>query len=236
MRREEANEDVRLSVVGALGAFLSCLDSWPASAMSRLRDGLGEKEALRRAHLRALVQVRYARLMALLPCGAAAPLLLRQCRLQASLCMLQALGSRPQARSQVGSLTAALSKVVGEGLAKPTQRVDGLAALLAAAYASTADSQVCAELERDRLWASAVQPASALLAPATLAKLPPEDAALGVRLAEELLLHVRAHSPAMRVHSLSSGSTRHAHQQHSLCRSMCSTWTRRLPRRSRACC
>ena len=104
MRREEANEDVRLSVVGALGAFLSCLDSWPASAMSRLRDGLGEKEALRRAHLRALVQVRYARLMALLPCGAAAPLLLRQCRLQASLCMLQALGSRPQARSQVGLL------------------------------------------------------------------------------------------------------------------------------------
>ena len=236
LRREEANEDVRLSIVGALGAFLSRLDSWPASVLSRLRDGLGEKEALRRAHLRALLQVRCACRIALLPCDNAAPLLFRQCRLQATLCMLQALGGRPQARSQVGSLTAALSKVVGEGLAKPTQRVDGLAALLAAAYASTADSQVRAELERDRLWASAVQPASALLAPAALAKLPPEDAALGVRLAEELLLHVRARSPAMRVHSPSSCSTRPTHQRQMLCCSTCSAWTRRPPRRSRACC
>ena len=65
VHREEANEDVRTSIVGALGAWLSRLDSWPTSALSRLRDGLGEKEALRRAHLRALVQVRCCRLMAL---------------------------------------------------------------------------------------------------------------------------------------------------------------------------
>ena len=120
----------------------------------------------------------------------------------------------------MGSLTAPLSKVVREGLAKPTQRVDGLAALLAAAYATAADSQVRTELERDKLWAVAVQPASALLAPVMLAKLPAEDAALAVRLAEELLLHVRALPPGHACHarSLSRGTryppTAHAVLQH----------------------
>ena len=151
--------------------------------------------------------------------------------------MLQALHSRPAARAQAGSLTAALSKVVREGLAKPAQRVDGLAALLAAAYASAADSQVRAELEHDKLWPLAVRPGSALLAPAALAKLPTEDAALGVRLAEELLMHVRA--PSLAVHAMLAPCHEAApgiHQQHTLRCSMCGTWTRQPPRRLRACC
>ncbi|KAK9840722.1 hypothetical protein WJX81_000165 [Elliptochloris bilobata] len=154
--REEAGEDVRLSIIGALGVWLGRLDAWPPDALSLLKDGLGEKEALRRAHLRALVH---------------------------------ALSSRPGARGQIGLLAAALSRVVKEGLAKPTQRADGLAALLAAAYAGPADGQARAELEREKLWTLALQPTSALLAPAMLAKLPAEDASLAVRLAEVLLLH-----------------------------------------------
>lgn len=60
VRREEVNEEVRLGVVGALGAWLGRLDAWPPSVLSRLVEGLGERDALRRAHLKAIVQVRMA--------------------------------------------------------------------------------------------------------------------------------------------------------------------------------
>ena len=60
MRRDELTEDVRLCIVAALGAWLSRLGAWPPAALSRLKDGLSEKEVLRRAHLRILVKVRWS--------------------------------------------------------------------------------------------------------------------------------------------------------------------------------
>lgn len=60
LRRDELTEDVRLCIVAALGAWLSCLGAWPPAALLRLKDGLGEKEVLRRAHLRILVKVRWS--------------------------------------------------------------------------------------------------------------------------------------------------------------------------------
>lgn len=89
-------------------------------------------------------------------------------------------------------MAAALGRVVMEGLAKPVLRGDCVAALFAASCICAADSQAYAELEREKVWAAALQPNSALLAPATLAKLPAEDAPLGAALAEVLLIQVRS--------------------------------------------
>jgi hypothetical protein len=108
----------------------------------------------------------------------------------------QALRSCPEARAQAGGLAPALARVVKDGLAKPAQRADGLLALLAAAYVGAADGAARAELERERVWAAALQPDSALLAPAVLAKLAEEDAPLAAALAEAVLLHVRARARA----------------------------------------
>lgn len=65
---------------------------------------------------------------------------------------VQVLSCCPKARTQAGSLAAALGKVIKEGLAKPALRVDGLAALLSAAYVGAANSQARTELEREKVW------------------------------------------------------------------------------------
>ena len=70
-RREEANEEVRLAIVAALGAWLGRLAAWPPCALARMNDGLAEREPLRRAHLRALVQARARRRPAAAPSAAA---------------------------------------------------------------------------------------------------------------------------------------------------------------------
>lgn len=55
--REDANEEVKLQLLAALGAWLSHAQSIPGAALQRLKDGMKEKDALRRAHLRSLNQV-----------------------------------------------------------------------------------------------------------------------------------------------------------------------------------
>ncbi len=193
-RREEANEEVRLAIVAALGAWLGRLAAWPPCALARMNDSLAEREPLRRAHLRALVQ---ARARAALRPPRAPPLCRHSAARRPCTRWAQALRGCPEARAQAGGLAAALARVVRDGLAKPAQRADGLLALLAAAYVGAADGAARAELERERAWAAALQPDSALLAPAVLAKLAEEDAPLAAALAEAVLLHVRARAPSM---------------------------------------
>ncbi len=58
--REETNEEVKVVTISALGAWLAHTDGLPKQTMTRLADGLKEKDVLRRAHLKALVTVRQA--------------------------------------------------------------------------------------------------------------------------------------------------------------------------------
>lgn len=50
---------VKLSLVAALGAWLQRMQQLPEAVLAHFQAGLKEKEALRRAHLRCLAQVRH---------------------------------------------------------------------------------------------------------------------------------------------------------------------------------
>ncbi|KAI3427088.1 hypothetical protein D9Q98_007027 [Chlorella vulgaris] len=52
--KEELNEDVKAALAGALGAWLPRCAGMPDAALARLTESFKEKDALRRAHLRAL--------------------------------------------------------------------------------------------------------------------------------------------------------------------------------------
>ena len=55
--REEANEETKLEVIAAMGAWLCHADSVSKATLQRLIDGLKEKDALKRAHLKSLNKV-----------------------------------------------------------------------------------------------------------------------------------------------------------------------------------
>ena len=59
MPRDEANEEVKLKAIAALGSWLLCLEEWCPSALERIATGLKEKDTLRRAYLRVLNQVKH---------------------------------------------------------------------------------------------------------------------------------------------------------------------------------
>ncbi|KAK9804294.1 hypothetical protein WJX72_005256 [[Myrmecia] bisecta] len=54
--KEEANDDVRLTLLSALALWLERADSFPLAAESRFILGMKEKDLLRKAHLRCLLQ------------------------------------------------------------------------------------------------------------------------------------------------------------------------------------
>ena len=57
-RREEANEEVKLKAIAALGCWLCRMGQWNASALDRIIAGLKEKDTLKRCHLQALNKVK----------------------------------------------------------------------------------------------------------------------------------------------------------------------------------
>ena len=57
MCRDEANDEVKLSIVAALEAWMGRLESVSPKLVDHLSHSLKDKEALRRAHLHALLQV-----------------------------------------------------------------------------------------------------------------------------------------------------------------------------------
>jgi hypothetical protein len=152
--KEEVTEEVRLALLGALAAWLPRCGALPPAALARLAQGLAEKEALRRGHLRAL---------------------------------LPALGASPEARAQAAPLAPALGALAVEGCGKVSARLDGVLALLAAAHVASAAAAADSALQAQGVWAAALAPESPLLAPATAARLAPEDAAAAAELAAVLL-------------------------------------------------
>lgn len=58
---------------------------------------------------------------------------------------------RPPAAAQVSSLVPGLAKVVGEGVSKAAMRLDGMLALLAAAYIGGADVKADGALEKEKV-------------------------------------------------------------------------------------
>eukprot|EP00887_Chlorella_sp_A99_P001204 scaffold14.g1204.t1 len=92
-----------------------------------------------------------------------------------------------------GEEVAALGRLVAEGCAKLAARLDGLLALLAAAYVAAADLSADEVLAREQVWEAACRADSPLLAAATASKLAPEDAALVAELAEVLLTQHSRH-------------------------------------------
>lgn len=55
--REEANEEVKLKAIAALGCWLSRMSQWNAAALDRMAAGMKEKDTLRHCHLQALNKV-----------------------------------------------------------------------------------------------------------------------------------------------------------------------------------
>ena len=153
--KEEITEDGKLALLRALGAWLPRCSALPASALTRLSEGLAEKETLRRGHLRALSR---------------------------------SLSTNVDLRPQAAALAPALGKLVVDGAAKVATRVDGLFALLCAAYIAGADAGADGALEKGGVWAAVAAENSPLLAPSTASKLAPEEAAVHAELCGALLI------------------------------------------------
>lgn len=177
--KEEPVEEVRLALLGALGAWLPRLRcggaELPAAVAAQLAAGLGEvKEPLRRGHLRAL--------------GAALWPAAQQGRPAAT--------GEDALAAQLGCCMAPLLKLVADGCAKATLRADGVAALAAAAAIGGASAGAAQQLHGAACWAGAVGADSPLLAPATLGKLSGGEAAPAGPLAAALLTAHAAALPA----------------------------------------
>lgn len=56
--RDEANDEVKVNLLGAIGAWLGHVDQLSPSVGKRLADSLKEKDALKAAGLAATLQVR----------------------------------------------------------------------------------------------------------------------------------------------------------------------------------
>lgn len=57
MSRDEANDEVKINTLTAMGAWLRHAGSLPAVATKRLADSLTEKDSLKTAALAAILQV-----------------------------------------------------------------------------------------------------------------------------------------------------------------------------------
>ena len=57
MSRDEANDEVKVNVLHAMGAWLKLAGNLPASVAKRLADSLKEQDALKAAALSATLQV-----------------------------------------------------------------------------------------------------------------------------------------------------------------------------------
>ena len=98
-----------------------------------------------------------------------------------------ALSSNIELRSQAAALAPSLSKLVLDGAAKVASRVDGLLALLIAAYIASADASAGGVLDKAGVWSTGIAAESALIVPGTAVKLAPEDAAVHAELCGALL-------------------------------------------------
>ncbi|GLC46160.1 hypothetical protein PLESTB_001196200 [Pleodorina starrii] len=166
--KEELSEDVKVSLLGTLAAWLPRLApaaaaappaAVPAQLLACLRDGA--REGLRRAAARAA---------------------------------LAAVRSRPELAgpllAQSGAPETCL-KWVSDALAKPALRLDGVLGALVVARALEAagasESAAAVVPAGDKAWAGALRADSPLLQPANAAKLPPADCPRVGELAEVLL-------------------------------------------------
>ena len=180
----------RAGLLAAAAAFAGVAARHPALA-TRIADALadyGEAEASDDARRAALTAAgRWAR-----EADAAPPRLLA--RLEASLAskdsgqrsdaLREAAGlllDAPGARKGAGGLAPALARAAADGAAKPAARGDGVAAALAGVLVAGAGGDGAA------LWPTLAAAECALLAPAGLARLAADDAALAASLAGALL-------------------------------------------------
>lgn len=157
--KEEITEEGKLALLRALGAWLPRCAQMPPAALTRISDGLKDKETLRRGHLRALVR---------------------------------ALSSNVELRANAAELAPGLAKLIQEGATKVATRLDGLLALLAAAYIAGADASADTAFDKAGAWTAGLSELSPLLASATASKLAPEDAAVHAELCGAVLtLHTQ---------------------------------------------
>ncbi|DBB12167.1 TPA: hypothetical protein ACH3X3_006274 [Trebouxia sp. C0006] len=153
--KDEANDDVKSSILVAIGSWLKLTNTLPPSVSTRLAGCLKEKDALKSAALKAT---------------------------------LQALQANSSIRSQAISLAAPLARLVEDGASKLAQRATGVSALLACCYLAAASHEADEVFKQHKVWSIALKEDSSLLTPATLAKLPLEDAACVAQLCSSLLL------------------------------------------------
>ena len=67
--RDEANDDVKSSILVAIGSWLKLTNNLPPSVSTRLADCLKEKDALKSAALTATLQVSFLTLPDVLQCN-----------------------------------------------------------------------------------------------------------------------------------------------------------------------
>lgn len=101
--------------------------------------------------------------------------------------LAKALSSNVELRSQAAPLAPNLCKLAQDGAAKVAARVDGLLALLIAAYIASADAGADGVLDKAGVWSTGISAESALIVPGTAVKLAPEDAAVHAELCGALL-------------------------------------------------
>ncbi|GMH32908.1 hypothetical protein BSKO_00742 [Bryopsis sp. KO-2023] len=108
---------------------------------------------------------------------------LRRGQLQALLAALE----NADLRAQAGSIAAALVKVIKSGMAKVTQRVDGVQSFLAAAWIAAADHSADEVLLNEKVWETALAEGSPLFSDVSAAKLSPEEASQLAKLTQSML-------------------------------------------------
>lgn len=97
--------------------------------------------------------------------------------------------------SGAASLGKPLARAVLDGIAKPAQRAEAVAALLAAVTLAGADSAVDDTLEIEKVWQEIGKDDSALLNAATAARLAVEEAVNAAQMADLLLTKVLLRGP-----------------------------------------
>jgi hypothetical protein len=183
------NEAMKLEIVRALGLWAASLDVVHDDAVEQFIRGLKEKETLQKAHLKALLQVRRIEPCFCGMCSCTTVDLLTNDGNEAKDYILQVLlGGTFELRASAQLLLAPLTKVAAEGSAKAAQRSEGIAAALGVALIAGAGGK--SDKGIDIFW-SLLAPANApLLSLSTFGKLPTEEAAYAVSLAETLLMQV----------------------------------------------
>lgn len=96
--------------------------------------------------------------------------------------------------SPASLISKSLARVVAEGIAKPMQRADAVAAWLAAVSLAEVDESADKTLEAEGVWKETSKE-SALLSASAAGRLPLDEAECAAQLAERLLIAVRLYSP-----------------------------------------